>query len=167
MTAAVEALPKRRGLKPGQRHSGQFRKGFDPKRGQNGPARRSLLEEVSTAAAEHAEGAIAFLADTYKNSEANLKLRIVCAQELLSRGCGTPVSMQVHKMITEDGQEAGKGRMHQLASLPSVSLSDAELTEFLVGTKAQRVNAAYDDIEDAQFEELPNSDRMAANKAAK
>ena len=91
-TAINSQLTKRRpGLKPGQRHSGQFKPGYDPRRNLNGPftspERRTFME----ACREKTENALAVLEAAMNDESASWKDRMTAASLLIDHGHGKPV----------------------------------------------------------------------------
>ena len=100
------------GLKPGQRHSGQFKKGHDPRRHLEGPrsgvTKRSFQELVRA----ETERAIDFLRDALNDPDAPYSERYKAAELLLAHGHGKPVDRQV--VATMEGGGAGRPSMAAL-----------------------------------------------------
>lgn len=75
-----------RGLKPGQRHSGQFKKGQVANPGGRPKGIFALAAECQKYGVE----AVEFVVAVMRNSEAEVKDRLRAAQDLLDRGFGKP-----------------------------------------------------------------------------
>jgi hypothetical protein len=81
-----------RGLKPGQRHSGQFQKGSCPNPGGRPKAIFALATECQKYGAE----AVEFVVSVMRDPNAKLFQRMQAAAEILDRGFGRPkVSTEV------------------------------------------------------------------------
>lgn len=87
--------PKRRGLKPGQRHSGQFKPGHDPRRNLLGP--RMSKEKVSfmQACRDMTDNALSVLEEAMNDPQASWRDRTSAAALLLEHGHGKPVDKQI------------------------------------------------------------------------
>jgi hypothetical protein len=92
VSTAPPAIGKRRaGLKPGQKHSGSFKPGHDPRRNLLGP--RMSKEKVSfmEACREMTENALSVLAEAMNDGNAAWRDRTSAAALLLEHGHGKPV----------------------------------------------------------------------------
>ena len=99
-------LTKRRpGLKPGQRISGQFKPGYDPRRNLQGPftspERRTFME----ACREKTENALAVLEAAMNDESASWKDRMTAASLLIEHGHGKPVDRKVVAEMGGGGHE--------------------------------------------------------------
>ena len=81
----------RRGLKPGQKHSGSFKAGFDERRFVPSEARVKIRKTVEELCKQHAEDAVAYLAGLVNDPNAPEKERRAASSELLDRAFGRPV----------------------------------------------------------------------------
>lgn len=82
--------PSRRGLKPGQRHSGQFRKGDDPRRGSG-----MVLQDGKTFAAKARElgvEVLQFWDGLWRDEKAPLPMRLRASELIVERGFGKAAS---------------------------------------------------------------------------
>lgn len=91
MTAPSPSV-RRRGLKPGQTHSGSFKKGHDPRRNLNGPrmtkARRDFMEMCK----DHSDEALGVLIQAMQDESASWRDRMSAANTLIEHAHGRPVS---------------------------------------------------------------------------
>ena len=131
-TVINSQLTKRRpGLQPGQRHSGQFKPGYDPRRNLNGPftspERRTFME----ACREKTENALAVLEAAMNDEAASWKDRITAAALLLEHGHGKPVD---RKVVAEMGGNTFEN--------DPVHLSDEELMQIASGSVVTRLPPA-------------------------
>ena len=122
-TVINSQLTKRRpGLKPGQRHSGQFKSGYDPRRNLNGPftspERRTFME----ACREKTDNALAVLEAAMNDESASWRDRMTAASLLIEHGHGKPVD---RKVVAEMG---GATRAAE-----AINLSDEELMRIAAG----------------------------------
>ncbi len=127
-TAINSQLTKRRpGLKPGQRHSGQFKPGYDPRRNLHGPftspERRTFME----ACREKTENALAVLEAAMNDESASWKDRMTAASLLIEHGHGKPVD---RKVVAEMGRNTFEN--------DPVHLSDEELMQIAAGGVVNR-----------------------------
>lgn len=130
MSAIVESLkiPARKpGPKPGQPHSGQFKKGVDLRRAP--PIKRNLMELCAEAAQESAPKAIQFLTDVMEGEGQPVKVRLIAAKEILDRSIGQSVAMTVHRDMTA----RNSGDIQRLNSSAPVDLTDKELLLIIQG----------------------------------
>ncbi len=128
-TVISSQLTKRRpGLKPGQRHSGQFKPGYDPRRNLHGPftspERRTFME----ACREKTENALAVLEAAMNDESASWKDRMTAASLLIEHGHGKPVD---RKVVAEMG-----GNICEKAA---IQLSDEELMQIAAGGVVTRL----------------------------
>jgi len=89
-SAEIMTEPYRRGLKPGQRHSGQFKKGDDSRRGQG-----MVLQDGKTFAAKARElGAdvLHFWDGLWRDENAPLPMRLRASELIVERGFGKAAS---------------------------------------------------------------------------
>ncbi len=120
-TAINSQLTKRRpGLKPGQRHSGQFKPGYDPRRNLNGPftspERRTFME----ACREKTENALAVLEAAMNDESASWRDRMTAASLLIDHGHGKPVDrtavLQLSGSIDGDGDDLSDAELMRIAA---------------------------------------------------
>ena len=131
-------------MKPGQRHSGSFRKGYDPNRFQqkqyeNGLTFRQLCQEKSPEALQ-------LLTDILHDTTEDKKLRMAAAIHILDRAHGKPISGVA--LLGQDGP-----------SNPQ-SLTNDELDD-LIFRHLQEIDAASgaagdDDALEADYIEVPS-----------
>ena len=101
---SVQAGPRKKGLKPGQIHSGSFKKGYDPRRNVLGAWRNRLaIKQLEALAIEHAEDAIATLASQMNDKSAADNDRARAATALLDRAFGRPVDRVAIKQLGDTG----------------------------------------------------------------
>jgi hypothetical protein len=101
---------KRPGLKPGQKHSGQFQKGNDPRRHMNGPYKSTAARDFKDQVAVHAEDALQVLAGVMMDAGAPVKERTGCAELILAHAHGRPVDRVAHAMISDgNGNQEAMG----------------------------------------------------------
>lgn len=95
-----------RGCKPGQKHSGHFKKGFDERRHVTGPyhARRRTIEEVCK---REAGKALKALLKVIEDDEAPHKDRVLAANTLLDRAYGKTVDRVQVASINTGGGDVG------------------------------------------------------------
>ena len=122
-TVINSQLTKRRpGLKPGQRHSGQFKPGYDPRRNLNGPftspERRTFME----ACREKTDNALAVLEAAMNDESASWRDRMTAAALLIEHGHGKPVD---RKVVAEMGGATRAAK--------AINLSDEELMQIAAG----------------------------------
>ena len=102
-----EVTKRRPGLKPGQRHSGQFKPGYDPRRNLNGaftsPERRTFME----ACREKTENALAVLEAAMNDESASWRDRMTAASLLIDHGHGKPVDRTA--VLNLSARAAGDG----------------------------------------------------------
>jgi len=107
-TVISSQLTKRRpGLKPGQRHSGQFKPGYDSRRNLNGPftspERRTFME----ACREKTDNALAVLEAAMNDEAASWRDRMTAASLLIDHGHGKPVDRTA--VLNLSARAAGDG----------------------------------------------------------
>jgi len=129
-------LKKKRGVVKGSRHSGMFQKGT----GANRDARictqphkaGAVIAKAQEIASEHLEDALHFLVAVMNDPSQPVKARIDCSIHLLSRSVGTPVSMSVHKDLTEEGGESKQEALKSLSGgATPATLTDEELLQII------------------------------------
>lgn len=142
-----------RGCKPGQKHSGHFSKGFDPRRNLKG---QYLLRERATVEDKfraHSQEALDALLAVLKDSESPAKDVVNAANSLLDRAYGKAVDrVQVATLGNDGGNTASLTRDELMA----------RLTQQYTNVDGEAVNTSYDedadyedaDYEDAEYEEV-------------
>ena len=100
---AVSRIKKKTGPRVGQPHSGQF-KSIDSRRYIPDGAKGKVRKAVEELCKQHAEDAVAYLANLLQDPDANPKERLVAAGELLDRGYGKAVDRVA---IQQVGQAQG------------------------------------------------------------
>lgn len=107
-----------RGCKPGQKHSGHFSKGFDPRRNLKG---QYLLRERATVEdkfRQHSQEALDALLAVLKDSESPAKDVVNAANSLLDRAYGKAVDrVQVATLGNDSGNTASLTRDELMARL--------------------------------------------------
>ncbi len=146
-----------RGCKPGQKHSGHFSKGFDPRRNLKG---QYLLRERATVEdkfRQHSQEALDALLAVLKDSESPAKDVVNAANSLLDRAYGKAVDrVQVATLGNDSGNTASLTRDELMARLtqqytaPVNDLEDADED----ADYAYR-NGGVDDVEEADYEVIP------------
>jgi hypothetical protein len=89
---SVPTGKKRAGLKPGQRHGGQFKLGHDPRRHLGGPTTPTIKKAFKAAIRELEEGAIALLEECITDPSAPYRERRAAAELVLNHSQGMPVN---------------------------------------------------------------------------
>ena len=105
------------GLKPGQRHSGQFKKGHDPRRQtpvtfRNGQAFREVCREKSPEAVE-------FLYSVMRDEEETTKNRVSVARYIIEQGYGKPTTPIA---VASEGSDVAKLTSSQIDAKLSLLL---------------------------------------------
>ena len=143
-----------RGCKPGQKHSGHFSKGFDPRRNTKGNYLYRERATVEQKFREHTETALRALLAVLEDKDAPHKDIVTAANSLLDRAHGKAVDrIQVANLGNDVGNTASLTRDELMARLtqqytePSNDLEDAD-------EDADYAVKEDDDIEDAEYEEL-------------
>lgn len=126
--------PKRRGLKPGQRHSGQFAKGYDPRRpsAERYAQNKSLME----LARQDVPTALEVVRQVLADDKASPKEKLTAANIIFDRAHGKPVQGVLV------GQEAGTPSTMSTAQLATAAQSLLEQDE------------VDDDVLEAEFQEI-------------
>ena len=145
-----------RGCKPGQKHSGHFSKGFDPRRNLKG---QYLLRERATVEDKfraHSQEALDALLSVLKDSESPAKDVVNAANSLLDRAYGKAVDrVQVATLGNDDGNTASLTRDELMARLTQQYTNP---TQDVVNDleDADYEDADYEDAdyEDAEYEEV-------------
>jgi len=112
----VSRIKKKTGPRVGQPHSGQF-KSIDSRRYIPDGAKGKVRKAVEELCKQHAEDAVAYLANLLQDSDANPKERLVAAGELLDRGYGKAVDRVA---IQQVGQAQGSLKDADMATLMGV-----------------------------------------------
>ena len=143
-----------RGCKPGQKHSGHFSKGFDPRRNLKGQYLQRERATVEQKFREHTETALKALLAVLEDKDAPHKDIVTAANSLLDRAHGKAVDrIQVANLGNDVGNTASLTRDELMARLtqqytePSNDLEDAD-------EDADYAVKEDDDIEEADYEEL-------------
>ena len=143
-----------RGCKPGQKHSGHFSKGFDPRRNTKGNYLYRERATVEQKFREHTETALRALLAVLEDKDAPHKDIVTAANSLLDRAHGKAVDrIQVANLGNDVGNTASLTRDELMARLtqqytePSNDLEDAD-------EDADYAVKEDDDIEEAEYEEL-------------
>ena len=143
-----------RGCKPGQKHSGHFSKGFDPRRNTKGNYLYRERATVEQKFREHTETALRALLAVLEDKDAPHKDIVTAANSLLDRAHGKAVDrIQVANLGNDVGNTASLTRDELMARLtqqytePSNDLEDAD-------EDADYAVKEDDDIEEADYEEI-------------
>ena len=105
MSATANAMqtmtntPGRRGLKPGQRHAGQFRKGDDPRR--IGALKLADGTTLAQKARQLGPAILEFWDELWRDESVPLPVRIKASENILERGYGKAVST-IDLSVTEN-----------------------------------------------------------------
>ena len=144
-----------RGCKPGQKHSGHFSKGFDPRRNTKGNYLYRERATVEQKFREHTETALRALLAVLEDKDAPHKDIVNAANSLLDRAHGKAVDrIQVANLGNDVGNTASLTRDELMARLtqqytePSNDLEDAD-------EDADYADREDDDIEEADYEVIP------------
>ena len=153
-----------RGCKPGQKHSGHFSKGFDPRRNLKG---QYLLRERATVEdkfRQHSQEALDALLAVLKDSESPAKDVVNAANSLLDRAYGKAVDrVQVATLGNDDGNTASLTRDELMARLTQqYTAPTQDIVNDLDGEAVDDHGVSYDledadedaDYEDAEYEEV-------------
>ena len=107
-----------RGCKPGQKHSGHFSKGFDPRRNTKGNYLYRERASVEQKFREHTETALRALLAVLEDKDAPHKDIVTAANSLLDRAHGKAVDrIQVASLGNEVGNTASLTRDELMARL--------------------------------------------------
>ena len=143
-----------RGCKPGQKHSGHFSKGFDPRRNTKGQYLQRERATVEQKFREHTETALRALLAVLEDKDAPHKDIVTAANSLLDRAHGKAVDrIQVANLGNDVGNTASLTRDELMARLtqqytePVSDLEDAD-------EDADYAVKEDDDIEEADYEEI-------------
>ena len=143
-----------RGCKPGQKHSGHFSKGFDPRRNTKGNYLYRERASVEQKFREHTETALRALLAVLEDKDAPHKDVVTAANSLLDRAHGKAVDrIQVASLGNDVGNTASLTRDELMARLtqqytePVSDLEDAD-------EDADYAVKEDDDIEEADYEEI-------------
>jgi hypothetical protein len=143
-----------RGCKPGQKHSGHFSKGFDPRRNTKGQYLQRERATVEQKFREHTETALKALLAVLEDKDAPHKDIVTAANSLLDRAHGKAVDrIQVANLGNDVGNTASLTRDELMARLtqqytePVSDLEDAD-------EDADYAVKEDDDIEEADYEEI-------------
>ena len=144
-----------RGCKPGQKHSGHFSKGFDPRRNTKGQYLQRERATVEQKFREHTETALRALLAVLEDKDAPHKDIVTAANSLLDRAHGKAVDrIQVANLGNDVGNTASLTRDELMARLtqqytePVSDLEDAD-------EDADYADREDDDIEEADYEVIP------------
>ena len=128
-------MAKKPGPKVGQKHSGQFAKGDDPRRHIGSPWGRQK-QSFQDLCKDYSQDAVEVLAATVRDESASLKERIACCELLISHGHGRPVDrVQVQQL------EGMAGKTPESYSLP-------DLRAWAATAREQEINAEYVEVVD-------------------
>ncbi len=143
-----------RGCKPGQKHSGHFSKGFDPRRNLKG---QYLLRERATVEdkfRQHSQEALDALLAVLKDSESPAKDVVNAANSLLDRAYGKAVDrVQVATLGNDGGNTASLTRDELMARLtqqytaPVNDLEDADEDADYASDIEEVVEEVVEDVE--------------------
>ena len=158
-----------RGCKPGQKHSGHFSKGFDPRRNTKGNYLYRERATVEQKFREHTETALKALLAVLEDKDAPHKDIVTAANSLLDRAHGKAVDrIQVANLGNDVGNTASLTRDELMARLtqqytePSNDLDGEAVDDHGVSYDLEDADedADYavkedDDIEEADYEVIP------------
>jgi hypothetical protein len=129
--SVVSHIPgrKRRGPKPGQRHSGQFKKGDDPRRWTDGPRIPKVKRQFQEQVREMTDQALEVLAECLEDGNAPWRERRSAAELVLAHGHGAPVSRVLMAQVGSEGSGgASQLSLEQLRS-KAQSLLDEDVID--------------------------------------
>lgn len=127
--------PSRRGLKPGQRHSGQFKKGDDPRRVSGQPCHDGMT--FARRAREMGPAVLEWFNELWQDETVLLSTRISAAKEILDRGFGKAVSTldinvsdtrQLNTLTIEELEAIAHGEQPRFPIAVDGEVIDAEFT---------------------------------------
>ena len=110
------------GCRPGQKHAGQFKAGFDERRHLEGPTKVKM--EFRVAIAESAEQAVRVLDQILADDTAPTRERRAAAELVLSHAVGLPVNRVVMATVDSGGTPAQAMSLDQLMSQAQRLLKD-------------------------------------------
>ena len=152
-TANVSSSPvytpdrKKRGLKPGQVHSGSFKRGFDERRLNQNPGKAAFVADVQELASGYKPELVEMLIGMARDNATPQKLRLNVIRELLDRTEGRPVERTQLLAITGQlPEQANNG--------PTEQLSDERLVQLLLETRPYEQEETFDDEAFTSFEEI-------------
>jgi hypothetical protein len=148
-----------RGCKPGQKHSGHFSKGFDPRRNTKGNYLYRERASVEQKFREHTETALKALLAVLEDKDAPHKDVVTAANSLLDRAHGKAVDrIQVANLGNDVGNTASLTRDELMARLTQQyteptqdTVNDLEDAD----EDADYADREDDDIEEADYEVIP------------
>jgi hypothetical protein len=148
-----------RGCKPGQKHSGHFSKGFDPRRNTKGNYLYRERASVEQKFREHTETALRALLAVLEDKDAPHKDVVTAANSLLDRAHGKAVDrIQVANLGNDVGNTASLTRDELMARLTQQyteptqdTVNDLEDAD----EDADYADREDDDIEEADYEVIP------------
>jgi len=148
-----------RGCKPGQKHSGHFSKGFDPRRNTKGNYLYRERATVEQKFREHTETALKALLAVLEDKDAPHKDIVTAANSLLDRAHGKAVDrIQVANLGNDVGNTASLTRDELMARLTQQYTEPTQDTVSDLEDADEDADYAYrdieDDIEEADYEEL-------------
>jgi hypothetical protein len=150
---AAESTPKKRG--PKSRHSGMWVKG--DVRLTSKANRYPALKKAQEMAETHVEACVDLFAEILNDAKAPRKERMEAGRELLNRAVGTPVSMSVHKDLTERSEGTTTGEAAAPAALDNAALRHFILTRIQSGDNSLRLNNTFtpddDNVIDVELDE--------------
>ena len=148
-----------RGCKPGQKHSGHFSKGFDPRRNLKGGYLMRERATVEQKFREHTETALRALLAVLEDKEAPHKDVVNAANSLLDRAHGKAVDrIQVANLGNDAGNTTSLTRDELMARLTQQYTNPAQdVVNDLEDPDSEAIHTSYDedaDYEDAEYEEV-------------
>ena len=148
-----------RGCKPGQKHSGHFSKGFDPRRNLKGQYLQRERATVEQKFREHTETALKALLAVLEDKDAPHKDIVTAANSLLDRAHGKAVDrIQVANLGNDVGNTASLTRDELMARLTQQYTEPTQDTVSDLEDADEDADYAHrdieDDIEEADYEEL-------------
>ena len=146
-----------RGCKPGQKHSGHFSKGFDPRRNTKGNYLYRERATVEQKFREHTETALRALLAVLEDKDAPHKDIVTAANSLLDRAHGKAVDrIQVANLGNDVGNTASLTRDELMARLTQQYTEPTQDTVSDLEDADEEADYAdrEDDIEEADYEEI-------------
>ena len=153
-----------RGCKPGQKHSGHFSKGFDPRRNLKGGYLMRERATVEQKFREHTETALRALLAVLEDKDAPHKDVVNAANSLLDRAHGKAVDrIQVANLGNDAGNTTSLTRDELMARLTQqYTAPTQDIVNDLEDADSEAIHTSYDedadyeeaDYEDAEYEEV-------------
>lgn len=120
------------GLRPGQKHSGSFKKGYDPRRGT--PERVANGRTLAQLARSQTEEMLRILVEQAQNPKNDPNVRMKAAQYVLDRGWGRAAS---NMEINVNHKDVRTLSTRELEAIAAGEVIDGEYTEIARDVKRE------------------------------